>query len=113
MPREYKAPQAFEEGEPLNIPLTPVASNQVKAVGYDPVTQTLAVQFNYGKALYQYPNVTPEQHAAFVGAESIGKHFGAHIQGLPFKKYMAPAEDGPQSAVAAAADGLTQTAVEA
>jgi hypothetical protein len=48
-------------------------------------------------------------------AESIGKHFGFHIQALPFEKFPPEQEpdDGPASDVAAAADGLTQTAVEA
>jgi hypothetical protein len=31
--------------------------------------------------------MTTEAHAAFMGAESIGKHFGQHIQPLPFAKY--------------------------
>lgn len=74
MTREFKAPQAY--------------SNKIKAVGYDASTQTLAVVFKNGPgAVYHYPNFTPEAHAAFVGAESIGKHFGLHIQNLPFEKY--------------------------
>ncbi len=70
------------------ISMSDVKSNQIKAVGYDAATQTLAVTFTRGAgAIYHYPNVTPEAHAAFVGAESIGKHFGQHIQPLPFSKY--------------------------
>ena len=65
-------------------------------------------------AVYHYPNFTPEAHAAFVGAESIGKHFGQHIQSLPFEKYQPePDPEGPADAVQAAAGGITQTAVEA
>ena len=93
MPKEYKAPQAFDDGEPLPIELTAVNSSQVKAIGYDPATKTLACVFARGPGhVYQYPNVEPEQHAAFIGAESIGTHFGLHIKALPFKKYRAPEE---------------------
>jgi hypothetical protein len=81
------APQAFEEGPAPNITLDSVESNQVKAIGYDDATQTLAVTFNYGKAIYHYPNVSRETFEAFKGSESIGKFFGEHIKNLPFKKY--------------------------
>lgn len=89
--KEWKAPQAFEEGDAPAIELKPVTSNQVAAVGHCPVTNTLAVTFTRGGgAIYHYPDVTAEQHAAFVSAESIGTHFGQHIKALPFKKYRAP-----------------------
>ena len=83
----YKAPQDFEEGSAPFIAMDSVESNQVKAVGYDAATKTLAVTFNFGKALYHYPDVTAKQHADFIGAESIGTYFGQHIKDLPFKKY--------------------------
>ncbi|MDD2657982.1 MAG: KTSC domain-containing protein [Candidatus Pacebacteria bacterium] len=87
-PRTYTAPQDYSKDPRPAIALTPVKSNQVKAVGYDADTLTLAVTFTRGAgAIYHYPNVTPEAHAAFVGAESIGKYFGQHIQPLPFFKY--------------------------
>jgi hypothetical protein len=82
-----------------DIPLTPVKSNQVAAIGYDPVTKTLAVTFTSGTAVYHYPNVEPKVHADFMAAESIGRFFGAHIKALPFTKYMPPAE--PEKAAAA------------
>jgi len=93
--KEWKAPQAFEEGDAPEIPMLKVNSSQVAAIGYDPATKTLACQFTRGTgAIYHYPDVSPEQHAAFIGAESIGTHFGQHIKSLPFKKYRAPAGDG-------------------
>lgn len=101
MSKTYTAPAPFSAGQPLPIPLTPVTSNQVAAIGYCPETKTLAVTFTRGAgALYQYPNVEPETHAAFIGAESIGKFFGQHIKSLPFEKYPAPA-----TSAAPAADG--------
>lgn len=89
--KTFPVAQAYATDERLPIPLTPVESHKIGAIGYDAANQTLAVVFAKGKGdLYHYPNVTPEQHAAFVGAESLGKHFGEHIQGREFKKY--PAE---------------------
>jgi len=91
MPKQFVEPQPFTEGECPAIPLTPVESNQVGAIGYDPETKTLAVVFSRGiGSIYHYPDVEPETHAAFIGAESIGKFFGQHIKNLPFKKYPAP-----------------------
>ena len=86
---KFAAPQAFEEGPAPTITLDSVESNQVKAIGYDDATQTLAVTFKFGKAVYHYPNVSRETFEAFKGAESIGKFFGEHIKNLPFKKYAA------------------------
>jgi hypothetical protein len=91
MPNTYTAPAAFnDDTERLDIPLTPVQSNQVKAIGYDATTQTLAVTFTRGPGtVYQYPNVDPQLHADFLAAESIGTFFGQRIKSLPFKKFAA------------------------
>lgn len=88
MPKTYTAPQDYEESERPAIELKPVESSQIKAVGYDESTQTLAVQFKHGAgAIYHYHGVDAETHAAFIGAESLGKFHGAYIKPLPFKKY--------------------------
>lgn len=92
MPKASKPAQAFETEPRPEIALQPVESSKIKAIGYDPESKTLAVQFNYGAAVYHYPDVAPETHAAFVGNESVGKFFGVHIQELPFKKYHAEPE---------------------
>lgn len=66
------------------VPLQPVESSQIHAIGHDPETQTLAIRFKTWKgepsSLYHYANVTTEDFAAFRDAESKGKHFGAHIK---------------------------------
>lgn len=94
-PKTFPEPQAYTDEARPPIALVPVESNQVKAIGYDPATKTLAVTFTRGQgAIYHYAGVEPETHAAFVGAESIGKFFGANIKALPFKKY--PGELAPQ-----------------
>ncbi|MBB1602001.1 KTSC domain-containing protein [Variovorax sp. UMC13] len=90
MSKTYTAAAAFADEQPLVINMTPVASNQVAAIGYDTGTKTLAVTFARGDSLYQYPHVEPEVHAAFIAAESIGKYFGVHIKALHFKKFKLP-----------------------
>lgn len=56
-----------------------VDSSNVHSIGYDPETQTLAVQFHSGHTS-EYPDTTPEQHAAFMAAPSKGQHFHRHIR---------------------------------
>lgn len=70
------------------IDMQDVKSSQVKQVGYDPATKTLAVSFTRGAgAIYHYPNVSPEDHQKFLKADSLGIHFGQHIKSLPFEKF--------------------------
>lgn len=95
--RKFPEPQAYSDKPRQAITLTPVDSSQVNAVGYDAQTKTLAVQFKHGaQAIYHYPGVEPETHAAFVGAESPGKFFRDNLKTLPFEKFQAepePAKD--------------------
>ena len=89
-------PAAYSEQPRPPIALHPVESGQVKAVGYDAATQTLAVQFRHGKqAIYHYRDVSPETHAAFVSAESLGSFFRDNLKSLPFEKY--PADPAPEA----------------
>jgi hypothetical protein len=75
-----------EQRQPIT--LHAVKSSQIAAIGYSPETNTLAVQFTRGFGnVYEYPDVTPAQHQAFVTSDSIGAHFGQHIQMLPSKKF--------------------------
>lgn len=60
--------------------LEPVTSSNIAAIGYDHATKTLGVQFKSG-GLYHYHGVQPHEHAAFMSADSHGKHFGKHISG--------------------------------
>jgi len=93
MPKTFAEPQPYSEEPYVAIPMTPVESNQVAAIGYDAAKKTLAVTFTRGNgAIYHYPNVEAKVHAEFVGAESIGKYFGQHIKPLPFIKFRAPVE---------------------
>jgi len=79
------------------IILDSVNSSQLHAIGHDPATNTLAIQFK-SKAgpgsIYHYSNFTAEKFAEFKAAESIGKYFGAHIKNAeeehPWVKIDAP-----------------------
>ena len=95
MSRQFKAAAAFTDKPYVAISMTPVESNQVKAVGYDTATNTLAVTFTRGPGhIYHYPDVSPELHVNFLAAESKGVFFGSHIKELPFDKFPAqPAAD--------------------
>lgn len=76
-----------------HIALHDVKSSQVKSIGHDPATNTLAVQFTRGAgAIYHYPNVTAKQFDEFKSAESIGTHFGKHIKPLAFDKFIPHAQ---------------------
>lgn len=68
-----------EKKTELSIPLSPVVSSNIAAVGYDLATQTLAVQFKHGAKVYHYANVPPDVHEEMGKAESIGKFIGAHV----------------------------------
>lgn len=93
MEQKYPEPAAFSKTPRPPIELQGVKSSQVKAIGYDEATKTLAVQFTRGTgAVYHYPNVEKETYDAFVGAESIGVFFGQEIKNLPFEKFMPEAE---------------------
>lgn len=114
--RKFPEPQPFTDKTRPPIALQTVDSSQVKAVGYDEASKTLAVQFKHGaQAIYHYPGVEPATHAEFIGAESLGKYFRDNLKTLPFEKFPAEPETKAeeQSDVQAAAGGMTQTPVEA
>lgn len=72
------------------ISLTPVQSSQIAAIGHDPNTNTLAVQF-HGKgdapgSIYHYSGFSADDYKAFSGAESKGSFFIRNIKNQP-KKY--------------------------
>jgi hypothetical protein len=106
---KFKPAAAFSEQEYVAIPMTPVTSNQIAAIGHDAATSTLAVTFTRGTgAVYHYPNVPRETYEAFLAAESKGNFFGQHIMSLPFEKFPA----APATPVAAGDAASTTQANE-
>jgi hypothetical protein len=62
------------------IDMSPVDSSMIKAIGHDPETSNLHVEF-HGGAKYIYLGVPPEKHTALMQSESIGRHFNQNIRG--------------------------------
>jgi|HubBroStandDraft_4_1064222.scaffolds.fasta_scaffold02568_16 hypothetical protein len=60
--------------------MEPVSSKAIAAVGYDAPTRTLHVRFHSGAKIYDFPNIDAHEHAAFLAAPSLGKHYHAHIR---------------------------------
>lgn len=62
------------------IPLEPVQSSNIAAVGYDTPNRVLAVQFSNG-TLYHFKEVPADVIEAMKGAESKGSFFAKSIRG--------------------------------
>ena len=75
--------------ETNHITLDSVVSSQIDAVGHDPLTSTLAVQFKAKKdapaSVYHYANVEAAEFEALKTAESPGSHFAKNIKAFPQK----------------------------
>jgi hypothetical protein len=67
---------------------TPVKdSSMFSAVGYDPATKTLEVEFKSNGAVYAYDGVTLGDWREWCAADSKGSHFGKHVRGkFPSRK---------------------------
>jgi hypothetical protein len=65
----------------MGIAMQAVKSSQIASIGYSPENKTLAIKFNNGQKVYHYAGVSQEDFDKFSAAESVGKHFGAHIRG--------------------------------
>lgn len=67
------------------IVMQPVESSQIAAIGHDPATNTLAIEFkswNKDKPenIYHYDNFTSADFEEFKNAKSFGSHFKTHIK---------------------------------
>ena len=56
-----------------------VASSNIKAIGYDPQTETLEVEFHSG-SIYQYYGVPDHLHGQIMQAPSKGKFLHIYIK---------------------------------
>jgi hypothetical protein len=64
--------------------MTPVKSSAADAIGYDPKTRKLQVNYRGGRS-YTFHDVDPGEHQALMGASSIGAHLNKHI--APGRKF--------------------------
>lgn len=63
----------------MAIDMVPVESSAIKSVGHDPSTLTVHVEFHSG-GTHPFGPFSKEQFERFSAADSIGKHFHAHIR---------------------------------
>lgn len=63
------------------IPLRPVQSSLISRAGYDPGSQTLAVEMASNADVYYYKGVPPAVYAGFLAAESKAAFFASQIKG--------------------------------
>ncbi len=56
-----------------------VKSSNIQAIGFDPATKEMHVQFSSGHT-YSYHGISEDQHKALINSDSIGGHFGKHIR---------------------------------
>lgn len=101
---------------------TEVTSSQIAAIGYDPETRTLGIQFppnrkqvaaGLPRSEYRYANVGPKMYAEFMAAESIGSYFGKNIKShpelYPYTKVESENPIPPQTKIRANGSGETTT----
>ena len=63
-----------------------VSSSNLSSVGYDPVTQTLEIEFHGGR-VYQYSGVPESVHRGLMGAASQGSYFHEYVRGkYPYRQ---------------------------
>ena len=63
-----------------------VSSSNLAAIGYDPVTQTLEVEFHGGR-IYQYYGVPDRMLEEMMQAPSAGQFFNTYIRdGYPYSR---------------------------
>lgn len=75
----------------LHVPLEPVVSTNLSAIGYDPKRRILAVQFASSGDIMHYAGVPPKLAGDFKRAESFGKFYAQHVRG----KFQADKMTGP------------------
>lgn len=61
------------------ITRTPVDSSNIVSIGHDADNEVLEIEFK-GGAVYTYVGVSKAKYDELVNADSIGKHFHAHIR---------------------------------
>ena len=60
--------------------LTEVLSTNIRAIGYEEESNTLAVKFAYGDSIYHYFQVPSEVYKLLMASPSVGSFFEANIK---------------------------------
>ena len=64
----------------VSIPMHPVKSSTIAAVGYDEDAKELYVEFLKG-SVYKYSDVPYSEFIDFINSDSVGKYYLTNIQG--------------------------------
>lgn len=62
-----------------------VRSGHIAAIGYDPATKALEVEFQSGR-IYRYFEFPPEKFEEMKAADSVGKFFNTNCKTLAFQR---------------------------
>ena len=68
----------------MAVDMVPVKSSAIKAVGHDAGTGIVHVEFHSG-GTHRFGPMSAAEFERFRNAESIGKHFHAHIRAKAIK----------------------------
>ncbi len=58
----------------------PVESSSIAAIGYDPASQELDIEFRESEEIYRYFDVPPSEHEAFMNAPSKGTYLNQQFK---------------------------------
>jgi len=61
------------------MPMTPVSSSNIRAIGYDAETSTLTIEFHGGR-VYEYRSVPESVYRRLMDASSHGTYFSDYIK---------------------------------
>jgi hypothetical protein len=65
----------------VTVPLQPVKSSHIKAVGYDAAAGDLHVEFKDSHTPYIWHGVPAQTYSSMLAADSPGSFFHSHIRG--------------------------------
>lgn len=68
----------------MSVEMKSVKSSNISAIGFSPETKELHVAFTNGTR-YVYHDVDADKHTELMSADSVGRHFNAHIKGGGYK----------------------------
>jgi len=85
----------------------PVDSTDIVAIGYDPKSRILEIEFKEGR-IYQYLDVAPDIYARFMRTDSYGQYFYAFVNGHYRYKRISQTDEAPKHESIAFVTGNTR-----
>lgn len=69
----------------MPVDMRPVTSTNLAAVGYDPKSRELHIQFQNSSQTYVYPDIDENEFKNLMGARSLGVYFWRNIRDRSFR----------------------------